>query len=502
MKRVCYFLSISICLCSCGKSFLDLNPETSINGAAFYKTEGEIEQAVNGAYNILQPLGTESYWIFGEMRSDNTAFQYNTADRGHEQWEFVDEFLAGATAECITNFWKNSYVGISRANDVLDNIPNVKSGFAAGKQDQYTGEAEFLRAFHYFNLVRQFGGVPLRDHSVVAPGGALSKGRATVDEVYARIIADLTNAAAKLPASYTGASVGRATSGAAYTLLGKVYLTRRQYSEALTALKKAAAMGYGLVPNYADNFDPGKKNGPESIFEIQYLGSQTGLFSTFMYIFAPYTSGSAVTGDSKTSINGSGSGWNIPTTDMISAYEPNDKRKDVSLAEGYKAANGSFVAIPYVKKYNHGYTEVGRTNDNFPVLRYADVLLMIAECLNEQAFVPNGEAFDLLNQVRLRAGLPKKTAGNPDPGLNIAGQEDFRKAVYHERQVELAFENHRWYDLVRTGKAVETMNAHGVREKQQKNYIPGNAYQVTTNRLLLPIPQTDINLDNLTQNPQ
>lgn len=477
----------------CKKSFLDLNPETVINGSAFYKTETQLKQAVNGAYSVLQPLADESYWIFGEMRADNTWFQYNTSDRGREQWEFVDEFLVPATAECISNFWENSYVGISRSNDVLDNISNVTDMTDAAR-NQYTGEAEFLRAFHYFNLVRQFGGVPLRLTSVQSPETALSKGRATVDEVYAAIINDLKDAAEKLPASYPGTDVGRATRGAANTLLAKVYLTQKDYPAALAELRKV--QGYSLLPNYADVFDPNKKNGAESIFEIQYLGSQTDLFSTFMYTFAPYTSGSSVTGDSKTSINGSGSGWNIPTPDLINAYEANDKRKAISMADGYNDANGNFVAIPYVKKYNHGFTDVGRTNDNFPVLRYADVLLMIAECLNEQAYTAGGEAFDALNEVRVRAGLPPKTAAD------LATQDAFRDAVFQERRVELAFENHRWYDLVRSGKAVEVMTAHGIQQKALSTLIPANGYQVNTNKLLLPIPQTDVNLDNLTQNPQ
>jgi hypothetical protein len=475
----------------CKKSFLDLNPEASINGSAFYNSETEIQQAVNGAYSILQPLANESYWIFGEMRSDDTWFQYNHEDRGREQWEFVDEFLVPATAECISNFWKNSYIGISRSNDVLDNMHNV-TGWTDAARDQYKGEAEFLRAFHYFNLVRQFGGVPLRLSSTQSPDAAQSKGRATVDEVYTAIVADLKDAAAILPASYSGTNVGRATKGAASTLLAKVYMTQKNYTDALTELRKV--QGYSLLPNYADNFDPNKKNGAESIFEIQYLGSQTGLFSTFMYIFAPYTSGSYITGDSKTSIHGSGSGWNIPTQDMINSYEAGDKRKDVSIGAGFKDADSNFVAIPYVKKYNHGFTDVGRTNDNFPVLRYADVMLMIAECLNEQVFTAGGEAFTLLNDVRARAGLGPKTGVND--------QDAFRNAIFQERKVELAFENHRWYDLVRSGKAVEVMNAHGATQKTLSTLIPANGYLVTPNKLLLPLPQTDVNLDNLTQNPQ
>lgn len=493
IKYIFIPLVAGLLVSGCKKSFLDLNPETIINGNAFYKTETELKQAVNGAYSILQPLSNESYWIFGEMRSDDSWFQYNNEDRGREQWEFVDEFLVPATAECISNFWKNSYIGISRCNDVLDNIANVKQ-MTDDARNQYTGEAEFLRAFHYFNLVRQFGGVPLRLTAVQSPDGAQSKGRATVDEVYTAIVNDLKDAAEKLPASYTGTNVGRATKGAASALLGKVYLTQKNYEAALTELRKV--QGYSLLPSYADNFDPNKKNGPESIFEIQYLGSQTGLFSTFMYTFAPYTSGSYVTGDVKTSIHGSGSGWNIPTPDMIRSYEANDKRKAVSMGDGFKDADSNFVAIPYVKKFNHGFTDVGRTNDNFPVLRYADVLLMIAECLNEAAYTADGEAFDALNQVRVRAGLIPVTAAN------ITSQDAFREAVFKERRVELAFENHRWYDLVRSDKAVAVMTAHGAEQKTLSTKIPANAYQLNTNKLLLPLPQTDVNLDNLTQNPQ
>jgi hypothetical protein len=179
---------------------------------------------------------------------------------------------------------------------------------------------------------------------------------------------------------------------------------------------------------------------------------------------------------------------------MIASYETGDKRKGVSMGDGYKDEDSNFVSIPYVKKYNHGFTDVGRTNDNFPVLRYADVMLMIAECLNEQAFAAGGEAFTLLNEVRARAGLGPKTG--------VGSQDAFRDAIFQERKIELAFENHRWYDLVRSGKAVEVMNAHGVKQKALSTLIPANGYQVTANRLLLPIPQTDVNLDNLTQNPQ
>jgi len=250
---------------------------------------------------------------------------------------------------------------------------------------------------------------------------------------------------------------------------------------------------------YANIFTPGNKNNAESIFELQYLGSVPNLSSNFMYQFAPFNSGTNVTQDPGTNLSFT-SGWNTPTKDLIDAYETGDVRKDVSLAEGFQ--NGAtFVNAPYIKKYNYGFIQPGQTNVNFPIIRYADVLLMIAECLNEQAFVANGEAFNLLNQVRTRAQLPAKTSGNATPALNVTSQAAFRDAIFQERKVELAFENHRWYDLVRSGNAVTVMNAHGVREKALSPSNPAASYQVTTNKLLLPIPQREVTLDNLPQNP-
>lgn len=481
----------------CKKDFLNQAPEATIVGQNFFKTETDIKQAVNGAYSSLIGMGLTSYWLFGEMRADNTTYQYNPTDRGQEQREFVDEFLATATSPKIQQYWQESYTAISRCNDVLDHIDGITMSDQA--KSQYTGEVKFLRAFHYFNLVRQFGGVPLRLTAVQNPGEAASKGRASEIDVYTQIIADLNAASAGLPAKYQGVDIGRATQGAAFALLGKVYLTQKKYADALTALQKVA--GYTLLGDYASVFDPANKNNAESIFEIQYLGTKPELASNFLYQFAPYTSGSVVTGDAGTQL-GSGNGWNIPTQDMVDAYEAGDVRKDVSLATGYTSPTGVFVNVPYVKKYNHGFVDRGRTNDDFPLIRYADVLLMMAEAMNEQGFAAGGQAFTLLNRVRSRAHLADKTAGNINPALAVNDQVAFRDAVMQERRVELAFENQRWYDLVRSGKAVDMMNAHGQRQIKQFANIPSGSYIVTANKLLLPLPQHDVTLDNLTQNPQ
>lgn len=493
-------LSIAISVGGCKKSFLNQEPESGLTDANFWKTESDLKQGVVGAYSSLRGMGTFSYWVFGEMRSDNTTFQYNAPQRGQENRELVDQLLVNSTNTLIQDYWRDCYVAISRCNDVLNNVGRIEMSAAA--KSQATGEVKFLRAFHYFNLVRQFGGVPLRLEAIKSPTQAPSKGRASVDEVYKQIITDLTDAANDLPdvGSYPSSEKGRATKGAANALLGEVYMTQKKFGEALIALRKVT--GYSLLSAYKDIFLTTNKNNAESIFEIQYYSTAgTNLSSNFMYQFAPFNSGTAVTNDPGTNLNFN-SGWNTPTTDLIAAYESGDLRKDVSLAEGFTSSSG-FVAVPYVKKYNQGFVQPGQTNVNFPVIRYADVILMIAECLNEQGFAPDGEAFGLLNQIRRRAGLAIKSFGNPVPALNVSSQTEFRTAIDQERKVELAFENHRWYDLVRTGTAIPVLTAHGQREiAKNPSQFPAGSYQPTQNKLLLPIPQREVNLDNLSQNPQ
>ena len=497
-----YIYAAVICLAlsgsSCSKDFLNQPSESSLNGASFWKTESDLKQGVVGAYRTLRDQGLFDYWALGEMRSDNTTFQYNGPERGQENRELIDQFQINSANTLLQQFWQQSYIGIARCNDVLDHVQRIP--MSEDSRNQAIGEVKTLRSFYYFNLVRQFGAVPLRVDVAKTPADAQSKSRASVEEIYAVIIADLTDAAEKLPAvgAYSEADKGRVSKGTAYTLLGKVYMTQKKFDQALTALRKVT--GYQLMSSYAEIFVPQNKNNKESIFEIQYLGSISDLASNFMYQFAPFNSGNIVTQDKNTNLNYN-SGWNTPTSDIIAAYENGDLRKDVSLGEGFMD-KGVFVAAPYVKKYNHGFIQPGQTDVNFPILRYGDVLLMISECLNEQGFVMDGEAFKLLNDIRVRAGLAPKSAGNSVLELRVGTQEQFREAIYKERQVELAFENHRWYDLVRTGRAVKVMSEHGKREMAKNpSTIPVGSYQITENKLLLQIPQREVNLDNLTQNP-
>lgn len=503
-KLIYQFAAVAVvALSSCKKDFLNQLPEASLAGQNFYKTEAQIKDAVNGAYNSLQLMGSYNttagivnrggYYVFGEMRSDNTTFQYNATNRGSEQVWFIDKFIFGSTYEPIRSYWEQNYQGISRNNAVLDNIDAITMTDA--KKNQYTGEMKLLRAFHYFNLVRQWGGVPLRLKVTTSPAESNSAGRATVDQIYTQIIADLTDAAGKLPKSYTGSDVGRVTEGTARTLLAKVYMTQKKFAEALVELRKVENLGYSLLANYADIFSPTNKNHAESIFEIQYLGTRADLASNFLIAFAPIDSRNLVIPDPSFASAGGGGGWNIPTPDLLNAYTTGDLRKNASIGTlTYNPFSGPSVTVPYVKKYNYGIVTSNNTNVNFPVLRYADVLLMIAECLNEAG--NSGEALTYLNRVHAhpRTGLAP---------LPTAGQATLRDLIMKERQVELAFENHRWYDLVRTGKAVEVMTAHGLLQKAQRpaTEVEPNAYQVTESKLLLPIPQTEVTLDQLAQNP-
>lgn len=476
MKKILYFLPFTfLTLMGCGEDYLNLNPEVNQSAGNFYKTKTQFVQAVNGAYAPLQGLYTGPFWVLAEMRSDNTSYQYNTVDRSGFPFEEVDEFREISNNTHTTNFFNNSFQGISRANVVLDRIG--ASSVDAASKDQIIGEATFLRAFYYFNLVRIFGDVPLVLKEVKSTDESfLIAARKSSAEIYAQILEDAKTAIQKLPESYTAATdKGRVTKGTARTLLAEVYMTQKNFAAATTELRAIVQSNkYQLLSNYADNFSITKKNGAESVFEIQYVEGPNGENSNFIYSFAPYNSGSSVAGFAVGS--GAAAGWNIPTQDMLDAYEPGDLRKAVSVGLNFTDPVSGKV-VPYVKKYLSPHAVRFQTADNFPVYRYSDVLLMLAECLNETGFTPDGEAFSLLNQIRKRAGLSDKTSSNADVNLKIGSQDDFRKAIAKERQVELAFENHRWFDLLRTNKVAEVMAPHGIREKAAKSYVISVSYQ-------------------------
>ena len=480
-------LLLTLALVSCKDNFLELKPDTNGSVGNFYKTKDQFIQAINSAYSPLQGIHNNTMWLLAEVRSDNTSYQLNTGDRSGTQREEVDEFRDNDQNASFQTFFNSSYQGIGRCNLLLTKIKTAT--FEEKSRNQIEGEARFLRGYYYFNLTRIFGDVPLILKEVTSPDEAFATAtRIAEAQVLTAAIDDLKSAITKLPAKYAVADLGRATSGAAKAVLGEIYMSQKNYAAAAEILRGIEVDGgYALNANYADNFK--RKNTSESIFEVQYTEGVGSKWSTFIYSFAPFNSGTLATGYALGA--GSAAGWNIPTQDLISTYEPSDKRFAASINQNFTDPTSKKI-VPFIQKYsNPPYIERFNTGDNFIVSRLADVLLMQAEALNEVGF-PNAEAVSLLNRVRTRAGLAAKTTDNSDAKLKINSQAEFRTAIAQERRIELAFENHRWFDLVRTGRAVAVMTAHAVSEKASKAYILPNAYTNINLKFPYPFRETQI----------
>lgn len=461
---------VGFTITSCKDDFLTVVPETQLSSATFFKTEGDFQQAVNGAYVPLRAI-VNSLVQLGEMHSDNLYYYRNILFGATEQQENISDFSVptanGVTTNVyVTNQYRQDYQIIARTNEILSRIDNIE--FNADSKNNLKGQALFLRAYAYFELVRYFGKAPL--HLTPATGrDDAAQPLASEAELYAQIEKDASEAAQLLPPK-SKQEPGRATSGAAKTLLANAYIVQKKWAEAETLLKEVVSSNeYALMPEYADAFSgtSSNKNNIESVFEVQFMEGAAGYQGTLIYNFLPRPITAAelqpITGTSNPQPL-SGEGNNAPTPDIIAAYEPGDKRKDASIA--YVTLSGSLrenKVYPYVKKFAKPHAVHNNTGNNFPIYRYSEVLLFLAETLMEQG--KDGEAIPYLNQVRNRAGLGDFQGG------------DLRQAIYQERRVELAFENKRWFDLVRTGRAVEVITAYGNRVKSnpQDYYYPAGA---------------------------
>ena len=509
MKRIVILIATIISLGACSESFLDNVPEDILTSGNFFKTESDFQQALIATYGTVRTAGDLNSWVMGEMRSDNTHYDINRgadASIGTMARLAVADFLDDDGNGVTNSKYNGSYVGISRANTILDRIIDVQMD--AERKDQIIAEAKFLRAFFYFELVRYYGGVPLYVHEVSNAEEA-SLQRATVDEVYAQIIMDATEAAATLPPK--ARELGRASKAAAHMLLGYVYLTQKNYPAAEEVLRAVTGYGYSLLADYRSIFDPTNKTNNELIFEVQYQDGPNGIPSDFIYRFLPMTDdASIVTGFSIKNIT---SGLNVPTRDLLEQYEAGDTRLEasVAIAEGTGETGSSFIiesikspvdyvaptgkeGKPFIRKYSWPHGIVGQTNSNWPIYRYADALLLLAEALNEQGGDKSAEVLTYLNQVRNRAFAGGGTIETTD-------QTALRDVIAHERRVELAFENKRWLDLVRTGQAMDVMNAHGEEIKAADPNVSPSAYNVAAWRLVFPIPRREIQIGRLEQSP-
>jgi tetratricopeptide (TPR) repeat protein len=490
MKKIAYILTL-IFLSSCSGEFLELYPETSLNEGNFYQSEGEFILLANGCYVPLRNYEKETHWIIAELISDNAAMQHTTRS-GEPTKGIVDQFLTNANNVAYADFWNGSYQGITRCNKLLTELDRTSVAWSKpGIAQRTAGEALFLRALYYFNLVRQFGGVPL----VTTPVGskeAVDVKRADEATVYEQIIQDLTQAATLLDQARDVSENGRANVGAAQALLGKVYLTLKDYNKAAQSFKAVIDLDqYVLLTNYADLFNPVNKDFRETIFAVQYSESTAELSNRFIFWHAPITSGGAVT--LRPSININNAGSIRPTQDLVNAFEAGDKRKAASIAfwrgEDWDA---QIRDIPYCNKFKPPVSAPNdRAGDNLPIIRYSDVLLSYAEALN--GLGQTAQAIPFVQQVRDRAGL-----STPIPA---AGQSALSLLIEKERQVEFCFENQRWYDLNRTGRALVVLAEHGQREKQQKSYLYETAFEMTPYKLLGPVPSEQVLINKLKQNP-
>lgn len=455
MKRILYIMLCTALLTGCSEEFTDLAPISNRNEADFYNAPEDFEVAINASYAGLQSTGIygRGYWTMFEMRSDNTD-QGPDATGLARQYTEINSFTEDALNEQITAAWSESYRVIANCNVILDRIPPIE--LDAELKNRITGEALFIRSLVYYHMAIGFGNIPLQLTPFVSGDELVQVDETTILQ---QLVTDLTEAEANLPVSYSGNQVGKATKGAAATLLAKVLLTLGNNSEAETVLRRIIGnYGYELLPNYADLWGVANENNAESIFEVQYISGGISQGSVFTNDFSPST-------DLQT---GAGFGRNRPTISMQEAYEDGDLRYEVSMGATYINAEGEVVEARHVRKYQSDLAIENDSDINFVVFRYADVLLMLAEALGESS-----ESYDLINEVRNRAGLPDIDASTPGT---------FQDKLLQERRVELAFENHRWPDLKRFGAVNKVLEAEDfITDTREYFFIPQREIDINPN---------------------
>ncbi|MFD1165726.1 RagB/SusD family nutrient uptake outer membrane protein [Sphingobacterium daejeonense] len=474
MKKLIY-ITIIFLMSSCSNEFLDLYPETSLNESNFYKSDEEFISLVNGSYIPLRNLNKTVMWDVSEVKSDNMDLQPSNTNIEQSRNE---NFLMSSSSIVHKSLWDNAYKGIYNCNKTLNAIEG--SDYTWNNEflkDRSLGEVYFLRALYYFELGRQFGGVPLVLTEINSQDAVNIK-RSPIQDVYQQVVSDLTLAIDHLSKANDVHENGRASLTAAQGLLGRVYLTQKDFSKAESILNTVIKSGkHGLLSNYADVFNPSKKDYYETLFSVQFSESAAELANNFIFFNAPYTSKGEVTGRPNVAIQ-----VNIaikPTQNLINSFNENDLRFTTSIGKWTGSdEKGGTADYFYCAKYKGPQTAIlGWSGDNFPILRYSDILLMYAEVLNE--LNRTGEAINYVKMVRDRAGLTENLVGLSKVDLGLL--------IEKERRLEFCFENHRWFDLVRTGRALEVMKALGKDIKQEQ--------------LLAPIPGDQVLINNLEQNP-
>ncbi len=461
-------VSLGLLLVGCSQDFTLLSPISKRNVENFYKSESDFATAINGAYATLASNGAynRSYSLLEEMRSDNTMSGGGSTGLAEVYYRLA-HFTEQATQNELATPWTTAYHGIAQCNLILDRIGNLQNEAVANR---IKGEALFIRSLFYYHLALLWGNVPLQLEPATTAQVELNQVPASA--VYDQIAGDLETAQGLLPLSYDATNVGRATKGAANTLLGLVYLTSGQKALAATALQRVVDSGqYHLLAHYADLWGVANENNAESVFELQYKAGGTGTGSQFTDYYTPFGG-----------FGGVGAG-NAPQT--LSPGIENIYDVEYGIPENDERGWGGTFALDtdstvYVKKWASTPFGPGDADNNFPVFRYADVLLMLAEAKGE-----GPEAYALINQVRQRAGVTPIDANTPGT---------FTEKLLFERKLEFITEMKRWADLLRFGVAKQVM----------ANFQPlaDMGYTEADIRLLYPIPQREIDVapGQITQN--
>lgn len=472
---------IALFTTACKKSFIDLTDPTRIVTGDYYKDSASISTAVIAAYSSLQEVygkanTNRGIFPFAEVASDNSMSIVDGTGIGEFEY-----FTFTSSNAVVQSMWTYSYRCIARCNVVLGRIDAIVMNTVV--KERWKSEVKFIRALAYFNMVRIWGGVPLVTKEIQQISEAYVYGRATADEVYTQIEKDLTEAEAdvNLPAKYPSANdLGRVTKPAVKALLAKVYLTRKKYDEAAAKLSDFITLydntTHSLLGNYSDIFLTTNEMNAEIVFAVRYSkGNSPALGSPFTNYFAASTANAG----------GVGTG-----------YQFNTLRKDLVDTMAAQGASDKRIAASYVafstttwtsKKYVDVAAQDLDADPDWIVLRYADVLLMYAEALNEQNAGNVATAVPYVNRIRTRAGLSGAALLSP-----AISQGDLRLAIERERRIELNMEGHRWFDLVRTGRALAVMNNHFTKYSIKLN-ATSPVVQIEPYQLVFPIPIGEIN---------
>ena len=478
------FVFIATGIYSCSDKFLDEVESYNIDSEGYFNSEDDYYMALIGAYDLLQASYVNV--LLGEIASDNTLCGGESATDviGFQQ---IDDMTHTQVNNNLRDVWNWMFAGVNRANYILE----FKDKIEFEGKEVILGEASFLRAYYNFELLKWFGGIPLKVDQRFAPGDELSVPRSTPAEVYALIESDLKYAVNNL--EYVAPQTGRVTKGAAEALLGKAYLYQNKFAEAATVLDNVINNGpYDLALDYATIFENDGENGVESVFEVQYTDAEGAGFDCLQCSEGNVAVGFNSIRNHTGPTYDSGYSFNVPTQATVEVFEEGDSRKEASILDidAWAVSTGATFGVGYEHTgyYNRKY--IARKGDlntgdqnltnpnNYRSIRFADVLLMAAEA-NNRGNVDDAKALAYLNRVRERA------FGDSTHNVTATGSA-LTTAIYHERRVELVGEGHRFFDLVRTGEAASSI----------EGFVAGK-------HELFPIPIEEIQFSNgnWAQNP-